>query len=84
MVSTSTPKFLSVSELYTKAKCLGFTKNGEMFSAKNMAELAHIMFNSYYKVELISGGMETHQQLIIDKLSEGNLLLVPYPFKFSS
>lgn len=82
MVSTLTPRFLSIGELYTKAKFLGFTKNGEMFSVKNMAELADVMLSSYYKVDLLSGGMETHQQLIIDKLWKGNLLLVPYPFFF--
>lgn len=78
MVSTSTPKFLSIDKLYSKAKALGFTKNGEMFSVKNMAQLAHIMLNPYYKIELISGGLETHYQLITESLCKGNLLLVPY------
>lgn len=80
MVSTLTPRFLTINDLYIKAKVLGFTKSGEMFSVHNMAQLAEIMLNSYYKIELISGGMKTHQQLIIDNLCRGNLLLVPYPF----
>lgn len=80
MVSTLTPRFVSIGELYTKAKIHGYTKNGEMFSVKNMVELAEMVLNAYYNVELISGGMVSHLQLIIDNLCKGNILVVPYPF----
>ncbi|RZF34162.1 hypothetical protein LSTR_LSTR003572 [Laodelphax striatellus] len=76
MASTATATPVSTIELFRRAKERGFTIQGEMFSAENMASLAQTVLRPWFKVELISGGLDnTH---VLDCLSKGALMLVPY------
>lgn len=74
----------SPSEVLTIAKQNGFTNNGEMFSCKNMVKLAKIILDELevedYRIELKNGMLL--EENIVERLLEGSLLLVPYPFQF--
>lgn len=79
MAATITPCSLNLVDFCNEAKLHGFSNNGEMFSVANMATLAEATLSPWFKVEMFSGGLADHQMLIIRRLQEGDLILVPYP-----
>jgi hypothetical protein len=80
MVATLTPNSYSIDDIFCRAKSRGFTCNGEMFSVVDMKTLAEEMLAPWFLVEDFSNGLEINKCYIINKLYEGALLLVPYPF----
>lgn len=83
MAATATPRKLTMEELFIDAKSQGFTHQGEMFSAANMAQLAKSLVQPWFNVELLKGGLFTNYDYILRSLLEGALMLVPYPYKES-
>lgn len=70
-------------ELLNIAKLEGFTSNGEMFSCKQLAKLTekvHDLANiKHVSCMLKRGGLFSSE--IIERLLNGAVLLVPYPFQ---
>lgn len=67
----------NVDDLFETAKKANFTNNGEMFSVKNMCELARMKLEGY-RVELFKGDLCC--DFIKEFLLSGGQMLVPYPF----
>lgn len=73
---------VAADEILNITKLEGFTHNGEMFSCKYMSKLVEKVFsiveldNVEYSVK--NGGLFSKET--VDKLLEGAVLLVPYPF----
>lgn len=74
---------VAADEILNITKSQGFSHNGEMFSCKNMAKIAEKVFslaeldNITFSVK--NGGLFSKET--IDKLLDGAVLLVPYPFE---
>lgn len=80
MASSCTPHPLSVEELFQEARAHGFTNHGEMFSVDDMATLAREMFqHSCREVEVLPGGLGQDKEYVIQQLTLGGVLLIPYP-----
>ncbi|XP_023715090.1 UPF0692 protein C19orf54 homolog [Cryptotermes secundus] len=79
MASSCTPHPLSVEELFQEAQAHGFTNHGEMFSVDDMATLAREMFqHSCREVEVLPGGLGQDKEYVIQQLTLGGVLLIPY------
>ncbi|XP_039281547.1 UPF0692 protein C19orf54 homolog isoform X2 [Nilaparvata lugens] len=76
MATTATPTPVSTIELFRRAKERGFTYQGEMFSAENMATLADTVLRPWFNVELVSQGLDGGH--VMNCMRKGALLLVPY------
>jgi hypothetical protein len=73
-----------VEELFQEARARGFTNHGEMFSVDDMATLAQEMFqHSCREVEVLSGGLGQDKEYVIQQLTLGSILLIPYPFSIN-
>uniref|UniRef100_A0A1E1W6Z9 Actin maturation protease n=1 Tax=Pectinophora gossypiella TaxID=13191 RepID=A0A1E1W6Z9_PECGO len=73
---------VSPDEILNISKLEGYTSNGEMFSCKNMVKLAEKVL-SLAEIENVSFNLKTgglFSEDIIEKLLNGAVLLVPYPF----
>lgn len=79
VASTRTPAW-TVKDIFDKAKSLGFTNNGEMFSAHNMSVLASEVYEPWFHVELLTGSTNANWTHVVDSLTKGELMLIPYPF----
>uniref|UniRef100_A0A1B6G7J7 Actin maturation protease n=1 Tax=Cuerna arida TaxID=1464854 RepID=A0A1B6G7J7_9HEMI len=79
MVSSLTPCPLSIPQIFEEASNRGFTNHGEMFSALNMKNLADNILSPWFKVDLFTDGLEANKAHVIDRLHNGDLMLVPYP-----
>lgn len=66
---------IAVDEILTKAKYLGFTNNGEMFSAADMCTLAETLYTC--RAKLVSEKSERWDQ-VIDALLRNKPVLIPY------
>lgn len=80
MASQVFPDTVDVSSLLEAARRQGFTSHGEMFSCDAMAKLAE---------EVITGVEASVRRDVLSSsttftniLMQGDLILVPYPFKF--
>ncbi|XP_016277726.2 actin maturation protease isoform X2 [Monodelphis domestica] len=72
------PQEVPLEKIVAVALERGYTAQGEMFSAANMARLAEEVFGC--QVELLSGGLgEPNQSHVFQHLISGCPLLVPYP-----
>ncbi|XP_046689270.1 UPF0692 protein C19orf54 homolog [Homalodisca vitripennis] len=78
MVSSLTPYPLSIPIIFEKACIRRFTNHGEMFSALNMKNLADDILSPWFKVDLFTDGLEANKTHVIDRLHNGDLMLVPY------
>ena len=81
-LSMSVNGAVSPEELLSIAKLEGFTSNGEMFSCKQMVKLTEKV-HSLAEIENVScmlkrGGLFSSET--IERLINGAVLLVPYPF----
>lgn len=74
---TSNPDDETTSKILHEAKERAFTKNGEMFSASNMLELANSVTN--FKAKILSDEDDIKRSVLFDCLN-GDHLLVPYAF----
>ncbi|XP_042296677.1 UPF0692 protein C19orf54 homolog isoform X2 [Sceloporus undulatus] len=73
----SLPKEVSLERIVQVALERGYTAQGEMFSAADMAKLATEVFPC--QAELLSGGLEGHNhERILRHLSAGFPVLIPY------
>lgn len=70
----SSPNRETVDKLLSEARQLGYSRNGEMFSAKNMFVLA----KQYVKQEVIFHEDLLDSDYIREFLLSGGLMLVPY------
>nr|XP_056702298.1 actin maturation protease [Euleptes europaea] len=71
------PKVLSLEEIVQVALERGYTAQGEMFSAADMARLAEEVFPC--RAELLSGGLEgQNRHRLLQHLLAGLPLLIPY------
>ncbi|XP_063061443.1 actin maturation protease isoform X2 [Engraulis encrasicolus] len=76
------PKGISMDTIVHKARTKGYTVQGEMFSARDMAFLAEEVCGC--KAEYLQGGMKgTNTALILKHLLEGQPVLVPYDEDFN-
>nr|XP_023021515.1 UPF0692 protein CG33108 [Leptinotarsa decemlineata] len=66
----------NVEMLYESARKLGFTNNGEIFSTKEMADLAKRNLPDNTKIEVYSGSLDTNR--IRNFILDGGFILVPY------
>lgn len=64
-----------IDDLFWLAQQKGFTQNGEMFSAEDLAELAQLFYGLSSSVT--SRGLEDGRH-VLSHLAEGNPVLVPY------
>lgn len=75
---------LTTLQILNLAKDLGYTNNGEMFSCKQLADLARQALDlaniDNITVRVQKGTLLS--QDTIDKLLDGAVMLVPYPFLF--
>ncbi|KAJ0173810.1 hypothetical protein K1T71_010959 [Dendrolimus kikuchii] len=71
---------VSAEKILSIAKDLGYTNNGEMFSCKQLADLAEQVFKlanvNHLTVQVQKGGLLSQET--IDRLLDGVVLLVPY------
>lgn len=78
IASTLTSKTsINVNNIFEKAYSKGYTKQGEIFNAEFLADLAE---NYNFKAKIIKGGLNLHLCCIIQNLVNKGLILVPYPF----
>lgn len=63
---------VNCQSVFEKALEMGMTKQGEMFSATALCQLA----NLYVKASLLDNALD-NVQVILDLLNQGKLLLVP-------
>ncbi|XP_054855674.1 actin maturation protease isoform X2 [Eublepharis macularius] len=71
------PRAASLEEIIQVALERGYTAQGEMFSAADMAKLAEEVFSC--QAELLSGGLEgRNQERLLRHLLAGLPLLIPY------
>ncbi|XP_056621981.1 actin maturation protease [Triplophysa dalaica] len=76
------PKIVSMDTVVQTAKDKGYSAQGEMFSAGDMAKLAEELCGC--RVQRLSGGMMTDNTTIILKhLSSGQPVLIPYDEDFN-
>lgn len=78
MASSCTENFVNVEQVFNEATRRMFTNQGEMFSVHNMAILAKEFVS--LNVEEITTSSEKNRNYLLDQLSSGSLLLIPYPF----
>lgn len=69
---------VNVDYLFETAASKGYTKQGEMFSTESLADLTQTVTSLSSRI--IDGGLSFHSNCILHSLSDGGLLLVPYPF----
>lgn len=70
----------SVEKLYVSAKNHSFTYNGEMFSVREMADLAKEHLPSETEIEVHNGSLDS--DFIQTFLLNGGIMLVPYPLQY--
>lgn len=73
---------ISIDDILLAAKQKQFTNHGEMFCAKNLQELAIVLFDSLnypVTIELFSGKLDCDR--IEHELRNGACILVAYPFQ---
>ncbi|XP_055030118.2 actin maturation protease isoform X1 [Misgurnus anguillicaudatus] len=76
------PKIIPIEMVVQVAKDKGYTAQGEMFSASDMAKLAEEVCGC--RVQILSGGMMGDNSAVILKhLSNGQPILVPYDEDFN-
>lgn len=68
--------FKGIERILEEARGFGFTKSGEMFSARDMCSLTKNSVEK--KIELFTGYLHCDQ--VIEFLKNGGVMLVPYPF----
>lgn len=76
-IALDSPSRDTVDRLLGDARRLAYSRSGEMFSARNMHQLAELHADRR-KVELHEGTLDT--QPVREFLLDGGLMLVPYPF----
>ncbi|XP_043120001.1 UPF0692 protein C19orf54 homolog isoform X2 [Puntigrus tetrazona] len=76
------PKTVSLETLVQTAKDKGFTEQGEMFSASDMARLAEDVCGC--RVQRLSGGMMgENTSVVLEHLAAGQPILIPYDEDFN-